>query len=285
MSYANRDPRMKTQSVQASDYSLGQLCDILNAAYGGYVMPVAFEPATFMQRIQAEHIDLTQSSVLTTMQGEPAAVAMISRRGSLSRISALGVLPQFRGAGLGATAIDWCLVQARTRNDLHQVLEVIDGNNAATATYLRAGFQPTRRLFGYTHEAAVGGQQLHPSSTLAAITLLVNSYPDDTTWQASPLCFATLRPPLQAYCNDSGTAVAIIDTGAQIIKLLAFGVLPAARRRGVGSCFMKSLLDGFPQRAWRVPEYFAVDQGKVFLQETEWNLSSITQLEMVHTLR
>ncbi|SDF36197.1 GNAT family N-acetyltransferase [Sulfitobacter delicatus] len=276
---------MKTLSVQASDYSLGQLCDILNAAYGGYVMPVAFEPAALMQRIQAEHIDLTQSSVFTTMQGEPAAVSIISRRGSTSRVSALGVLPQFRGAGLGATAIEWCLAQARARNDRHQVLEVIDGNSAAMATYLRAGFRTTRRLVGYTHEASGGGEQLQMCSNLEAMAVLVSAYAKTTTWQASPLCFSAARPPLKAYCNDSRTAVAIIDAGAPIVKLLAFAVLPSVARRGVGSCFMKSLLGAFPQRNWRVPEYFAADDGEAFLKKTGWVLSSIKQLEMVHTLR
>ena len=275
---------MKTQTVQASDYSVGQLCDILNGAYEGYMMPVAFEPAGLMQRIQAEHIDLTQSAVFTTGQGEPAAVAMISQRGATSRVSALGVLARFRGTGLGTAAIEWCLAGARARGDGHLVLEVIEGNAAAIATYRRAGFETTRRLVGYTHEGTTGADQPQPCSTLEAMAVLLRSYPETTTWQSSPLCFAGARPPLKAYRNASGTAAAIIDAAGPVIKLLAFAVLPAEQGRGVGKNFMKSLLSAYPQRAWRIPEYFAADQGRAFLQGAGWQLSKLNQLEMVHGL-
>lgn len=191
------------QWIPLTDVSLRDACHTLNMAYQGYIVPVSFDPQSLVRRIQAEDIDLFSSRLLLVEQ-QPAGIMLIARRGRLSRIAALGIVPRCRGAGYGRQAVALAIAEARSRDDGRQVLEVIETNRAAISIYTRAGFVPRRRLVGYTHDPVhfEGGVVSCPAEEI--LPLLVSAYLDNPSWQSSPLCFAYATHPVEGVRTSDG---------------------------------------------------------------------------------
>ncbi len=269
----------------ASDCTVPRLCDALNAGYEGYLIPVNFTPEALLRRIAAEHVDLAQSALLEDAEARTVGAMLIARRGTVSRVAALGIARPFRGRGLGAAAIAQAVAAARERSDRRLVLEVIEGNTAAIATYRRAGFQEVRRLVGYTRGGTASGPVGRVACTPAeALQILDPAYPLDASWQTAPACFAGACPPIQAFTNPEGTAAALVDASGEVVRLLAFGVAPWAWRKEVGSRFMEALLAAYPERTWKIAETLPEGQAAGFLARTGWKRTELQQIEMVHHL-
>lgn len=84
-------------------------------------------------------------------QGRLAGSAvLLYRRGSSSaRLYSLAVRPDLRGRGLGRAMLAAVERAALFRGATRVVLEVAEGNQAALALYLRAGYETKRRLSDY----------------------------------------------------------------------------------------------------------------------------------------
>ncbi|MFD9899602.1 GNAT family N-acetyltransferase [Mesorhizobium sp. NPDC059025] len=257
---------------------LAEACATLNAGYEGYVVPVAFDPVSLARRIQAEHIDLVASQLLR-VDDRSAGIMLIARRGHTSRLAALGIAAPLRGTGIGARAVAAAIAEARSRGDLRLVLEVIDSNTKAISTYTKAGFAPRRKLAGYTHDPvppAAWEDSLMPCAADDILPLLLGAWPDDASWQTSPLCFAGATKPIEAF--RAGDAAALVDASGQAVRLLAFAV--RSPRQGIGRRFMQSLLARFADRPWTIPATLPATQAAGFLAATGWKQSALSQLEM-----
>ncbi|WP_125117959.1 GNAT family N-acetyltransferase [Bordetella trematum] len=266
-----------------SGLSIQAMAGLMGQAYAGYLVPVQFEAASLLRRVLAEHIDLQASQQLFDGD-EPAGILLVARRGRDSRIAALGVVPGFRGRGLGAWALQRAREQACERGDRCLSLEVIDGNAAARAVYDKAGFVARRRLVGYRHNGAGPGGRIQAASVQTLIERCLRAYPADMTWQASPLCLAGVASPLLGFESRDGAAVAVVDPIAPVLRLVAFAVDPARRRQGLGRRFMRDLLGQFPGRSWVIPAILPDTLADGFLRATAWERTALTQSEMILAL-
>lgn len=263
-----------------TELPLAAACDLLNRGYQHYLVPIKFDVPALVRRIQAEDIDLFASRLLLDDGDQPAGIMLIARRGWVSRLAALGIIPEQRGAGLGTRAVALAIAEARARGDLSMVLEVIETNEPALATYTKAGFVSLRRLVGYTHDPVLAETQAEPCRVDEALPILMTAYPSNPSWQTSPLCFAGTTVPLDAVRLSDGSAAALVDGTGASVRLLAFAVTRAARRRGVGRSFMKAVLGRFPDKPWIISATLPEDQAAAFLEATGWKPSALAQLEM-----
>ncbi|AWD22669.1 GNAT family N-acetyltransferase [Fuscovulum blasticum] len=265
---------------------LAEICAILNSGYEGYVVPVRFDEAALMRRVLAEHIDLSASGLLSAGKAGPAGILLVARRGRISRIAALGLRPAWRGAGLGGRAVRWAIDTARARGDSALILEVIEGNDPAVATYRKAGFTDRRRLVSYSHPGDEGrdagaAQAVSPAEVLP---LLLGAWPAGASWQTDPRCHAGAVAPVEAFTDAAGAAAALVDRTGPAARLLALAVRPEARRRGAGRALMRAAMAQTPGKPWTISATLPEGMAEGFLQATGWTRTPLRQIEMEHRL-
>ena len=95
---------MELTAVPATQFSSVQLTDILNACFEAYLVPVTQSVEGFVQRFSAEGMSLVDSRVWLAGD-EPAAIAIVARRGSAARLAA-GLARQRPGPETDAGAAD-----------------------------------------------------------------------------------------------------------------------------------------------------------------------------------
>ena len=268
------------RTVSLAEVPLEEVCQTLNMAYADYIVPISFDPLALGRRIRAENICLSSSKLLLLEGHGAVGIMLIARRGRISRIAALGVIPNFRGAGIGRRAVAWAIEAAVGNGDERQVLEVIETNHAAISTYSKAGFTPVRRLVGYIHAPVSSREDVVPCSPIEILPLLERAYPCNSSWQTSPHCFADAAAPIEAFRTPDGSAVALADGSGGVARLLAFAVEPVLQRKSIGRRFIQGLLGRYPDKSWSIPATLPEFQAAAFLTATGWTRSPITQLEM-----
>lgn len=136
------------QYQSALRYNSDELAQILCHCFENYIVRFVIDGATFARRFGAEDLSLNDS-IIVTHQQQPVALALISRRGLHSRVSALSIRPEMRGKGLGKALMQRIVADARERGDRQLSLEVIEGNDPAIALYHQAGLRIVRTLTGH----------------------------------------------------------------------------------------------------------------------------------------
>src|SRR5215213_5438665 len=129
----------------ASDYSIPDLVEIVNRGFQGYFVPIHLDVTALLNMIRKDGIDLTMSRV-QVVDGEPAGMALLARRGWTSRLAAMGIAEESRGRGLGSLFMEQLIEEAHQRGEHEMVLEVIEQNQPAVHLYKKYGFKITRRL-------------------------------------------------------------------------------------------------------------------------------------------
>ncbi|WP_251347366.1 GNAT family N-acetyltransferase [Klebsiella pneumoniae] len=85
--------------VSALEYSMAELCRILADSFNESSTPFALPPDMFASRFISEGLSLEDSCVWL-VNGNPAAIAIVTRRMDKARLAAFGVLPEYRSQGL-----------------------------------------------------------------------------------------------------------------------------------------------------------------------------------------
>jgi ribosomal protein S18 acetylase RimI-like enzyme len=99
--------------------------------------------------LQAVFQNPLRHGYLLYWQGMPVGVFHINCEGGESCIYGLGLLPQYRGKGLGGPLVQRAALEAR-RFQQPVVLEVDSENGAALHLYRKSGFEVVRQI-NYTH--------------------------------------------------------------------------------------------------------------------------------------
>lgn len=86
---------MDLTAVPATQFSSVQLTDILNACFEAYLVPVTQSVEGFVQRFSAEGMSLIDSRVWLAGD-EPAAIAIVARRGNMARLAGFALRPAWR---------------------------------------------------------------------------------------------------------------------------------------------------------------------------------------------
>lgn len=131
--------------TSAATLSLESLADLFTRSFEGYFYPGATTAEMLAQRVRTEHIDLWASPVLL-VDGEPAGVTLIARRGERAWCGGFGVVKPRRGQGLAHALADELIARARAAGARTLTLEVLTRNEPAIRAYQRAGMAITRRL-------------------------------------------------------------------------------------------------------------------------------------------
>src|SRR4051794_7961211 len=203
---------MALEFTPAADLAYADLAALFERAFAHYLVPVRGVPDRFEARNRAEHVDLFASRI-ALRDGEPIALAMIARRGRRSRVAAMGVVAEARGAGVGGRLLDAVIADARGHGDESLVLECIASNARALEIYRRAGFVVTRRLVGWRSGALVPEPQpiaeVDPTELARA---LARSDDGSLPWQLAFETLVALTGPARGWTID-GSAFAVAGVG------------------------------------------------------------------------
>lgn len=157
---------MELTAVPATQFSSVQLTDILNACFADYLVPVTQSVEGFVQRFSAEGMSLIDSRVWLAGD-EPAAIAIVARRGNMARLAAFALRPAWRGKGLARKLMQELLMLLQQQEIEAVSLEVIRDNHVAVALYQSLGFTRRYGLCGYLsaepQAAAPGVLQPYPT--------------------------------------------------------------------------------------------------------------------------
>ena len=255
---------MEFSTRSALDYPLPELVEILNRGFENYFVPIQFTISQFSNMLRKDSIDLDWSRVLL-IDGEPAGIALIARRGWTSRLAAMGISQPKRGAGAGSWFMDKLIQESRQRNDHEMVLEVIEQNEHAVQLYKKYGFQIVRRLVGFIYEGpAKNGSSSLEELDLREVGHLVSLHGlPDLPWQLSGETIAHMNPPVRAYRNGQAYAV-ISNPDVEHVVIWSLLVHPDTPGSKLDLEMLKSLVAGHTGKTWHVPAILPEELGRVY---------------------
>jgi ribosomal protein S18 acetylase RimI-like enzyme len=260
----------------ALDLSLRALSALFARSFEGYFVTIPDAPGLFDARIRGEHISLADSRV-ARVDGEPVGLVLMARRGRVSRVAGMALVPSHRQRKLGAALLTPLLEEARARGDTRMVLEVIEQNAPAVRLYERLGFQRVRRLVGFVGTPPPEPAALEEVEPLACARLLA----EDLPWQLAPATVAGLALPARAF--RLGPAVAVLaDVSAPTLALRALAVEPHARGQGAGRRLLRALAAAWPGRPLAVSAIVPEGLCDGFFLGAGFSHPALSQLELVH---
>lgn len=267
----------------ASDQPLPDLVQTLNRGFEEYLVPIHLNSSQFLNMVRKDSIDLTASRVLL-VDGIPEGVALIARRGWISRLAAMGISTGMRGKGAGSWLMEKLIRQARERGDREMVLEVIEQNDAAVRLYQKFGFQTMRRLVGFIRREAIELEEHELNEMdLRELGALISQFGmRDLPWQLSGETIAQMTPPVRAYRN-SHSYVAVSNPDADHVVVWSVLVEPQSRGKHLGAQILKQVIAKFTGRTWHIPAIYPEELSGVF-ERAGFELEHLSQWQMCLSL-
>jgi ribosomal protein S18 acetylase RimI-like enzyme len=262
----------------ASELSLRELSTLFARSFEGYFVTVPDAPLLFDARVRSEHISLADSRV-ARVDGAPVGLVLIARRGRVSRVAGMGIVPAHRNRKLGGAMLRPLMEEARARGDARMVLEVIEQNVPALKLYERLGFQRVRRLVGFAGTPTPEPASLEEVEPVDCARLL----PEDVPWQLAPATVAGLALPAHAF--RLGPAVAVVgDVSAPTLAVRAIAVEPEARGKGMGRRLLRALAAAHPGKPLAVSAIVPEGRLERFFHGAGLKSLALAQFELVHSL-
>ena len=263
----------------ASDLLLPDLVQTLNRGFEGYLVPIHLNVSQFLDMVRKDSIDLTASRVLF-VDGKPEGVALIARRGWMSRLAAMGISTELRGNGAGSWLMEKLIHQARERGDHEMTLEVIEQNDAAVHLYQKFGFQTMRRLVGFIRREAIELEDYELNEIdLREMGALVSQFGlRDLPWQISGETIAQMTPPVRAYRNGHSYA-AISNPHMDHVVIWSVLVEPQERGQNLGANVLKQVIAQFTGRTWHVPAIYPEEMSGMF-ERASFEPEKLSQWQM-----
>lgn len=162
-----------------------------------------------------------------------------------------GVVPEHRGQKITRRLYDHILPQLAARNIERCLLEVIEGNTAAIATYQAIGFTKTGKLDCYkgTVEGEIDGHTPEIQALTALDWPLLSSFWDwRPTWQNAPAAVekaAGMYAAIGLMEHGQPVAYAIYRRGTG--SVLQFAVARQSRRQGMATRLFRHIAAGSRQ--------------------------------------
>lgn len=261
---------------------LDRLAEGFAACFAGYLVPISGDVRAFEQRVRTEHVHLADSLVVVR-EGRVEALALVARRGDMSRVAAMAIVPEGRRGGVGRALLRRLLDEARGRGDRSVLLEVFESNAPAVALYERTGFQVRRRLVGWEGTPPEHFAPLEEVPLSTALAVVLRDGEPGLPWQLAPETLAGLTAPVRAFRLGAAVAV-VLETGPQDVLLRTLVVAGEKRRRGEGSRLLRALAARLPGRRWKVPAIVPEQLGAAFFAANGLRRQPLTQLEMAYGL-
>ncbi|MBZ4416996.1 GNAT family N-acetyltransferase [Myxococcus sp. RHSTA-1-4] len=262
----------------ASELPLRALSTLFARSFEGYFVTVPDAPALFDARVRSEHISLADSRV-ARVDGAPVGLVLMARRGRVSRVAGMGIVPSHRNRKLGGGMLRPLMEEARARGDARMLLEVIEQNAPAVKLYERLGFQRVRRLVGFIGTPAPEPASLEEVEPRDCARLL----PEGLPWQLTPATVAGLSLPARAF--RLGPAVAVLgEVSAPTLALRALAVEPEARGKGFGRRLLRALVAAWPGKPLAASAIVPEGLCDRFFLGAGFSYPALSQLEMSHEL-
>ena len=137
----------------ANTVSRAALTQALNSAYADYFVPIVLTPHSLNDLIRRESIQLAHSA-LALAADQPVGMGLLGIRAERGWIGGMGVIPEYRGQGIGRRLMQFLLHQARICGLQHVQLEVITRNQTAYNLYDSLDFSTDRQLHVLSVETA-----------------------------------------------------------------------------------------------------------------------------------
>lgn len=265
----------------ASDYPTPDLGQLMNLSFEEYIVPIRLDESQFQNMLRKDAIDLPSSRVLL-VEGEPAGIALIARRGSLrtSRLAAMGLKKELRGQGLGKQFMEKLIQDARERKDQAMVLEVIEQNEPAVRLYQGCGFESVRRLIGLIHQDAKQDAKSNFQEVgLQEMGGLISQHGlSDLPWQLSGETIALMDASARAYRHGEAY-ITISNPDAEHIVIWSLLVEPSARGKGLAVDMLKRVMAHHAGKIWHVPAIWPQEFGSLF-EQAGFKREEISQWQM-----
>ncbi len=274
-----------TLTVQpAFEFPLSTLCDVISRSFKGYVAgDISFTPPLLAGFLASGGIHLGRSLV-ALQDDEPAAIAMLARRGWTVRIALMGVTPDFQNKGVGRWLLNQIADQAKTNGDRTLVLEVIEQNPRAVHLYESCGYRSIRRLMGYDYKVNDQSTQNTSSTTLEQVDILeaarhITAWEaPNLPWQFSGIAAAKVGAPAVAYRVDDCYAICS-NPEAETITLQGLAVPPEQQRKGIATQLVAKLMASHAGKHWRVSPICPEEYGAIFLRNG-FTVNPLNQFQM-----
>lgn len=273
----------------AVEFTLPQLCDLINRSFAGYVGgEINFTPPVMANFIAQGDVHLGRS--LVALSGDlPAGIAMLARRGWTARVALMGVVPDFQNQGVGRWLLGQIVDEARQHGDKTLTLEVIEQNPRAVHLYESCGYRKLRRLMGYTGENLTGvpaelaltridSSPLVRIDSAEAARRIVAWQPDDMPWQLSGESLVTFGPPVIGYRMGECYAV-ISNPDADNVTIWGLAVPPEHQRKGLATRLVAALIASHPDKTWHVAPICPEEYGAVFTRNG-FTVKDLNQFQM-----
>ena len=266
----------------ASEFPLSKIADLLTRSFEGYLVPIHITESVLLTIMRRDSIDLSASRILIKEE-EPIGVALIARRGWTSRLAAMGIVSHTRNSGIGTTAMEQLIQEARGRADKEMMLEVIEQNIAGVKLYQKIGFKTIRRLVGYKLERP----QVESSDELEEVDIremarMISAYGvKDLPWQLSAETIAHHTPPSRAFRLNNSYCL-ISDSDVEHVAISSVLVNAASSEADEGQRLMRAVFFRFANKVWHVSPIFPQEMCTVFDQIgmkreeiSQWQMSLI----------
>lgn len=291
----------------AKDLTLAALAELFVEGFRDHVLPMRMTVEQLSERIGHEQIDLAASRILWEAD-EPSALALVARRGRVSRLAALGVVPRIRRTGAGRALVDAVVGDARERGDLRMRLEVFEVNARARALYEQAGFRIVQRLVGYDgpgprapplgrraddqhgdrrDDDQRGSDRTAPPELLEGFTEVERTAFGEVLpvlpglpWQLERASLAV--PPSSARCfTQDGCAFAYLSgVLGQVAWVRGIFTIPDGRRKGHARRLVRGLAALFAEQRLSFPPLVPEGLAASFFASAGFVRSPLTQLEL-----
>ncbi len=249
---------IKIQHIEPA--RIDDLVEAQNRIFVDYLVPIRSSRPFFIDFLKSVGGNL--GDVFVALDGD-CIVGYVTpvREGREGWIGGIGILPGYRGKGIGTRLMAEAEELLRRRGVSEVSLEVIEGNQRAQRLYDRLGYRTTRKLLcAEGRPARFEGPGDPPTrATLAEVLPIHAAAYSDACWQRRKTdALAQSAKTAEIYRTDAGFVVirAVESTG--FIPFL--GVLPDKRRQGIGTHLARFALNRlrelgtFKASVFNVPE-------------------------------
>ena len=180
--------------------SLEAYAAAFTSAFEGYPVPIRVDAAWLARRARHEQHDLA-TSIIAFDGGAAVGVAVLATRGRRGWVGGFGVVPAWRGRGLGRRLMSALVERARAEGLGRLSLEVLAGNTPAIRLYEGFGMRVTRDLLvmeragPWPADGGAGGSEPGEAPAAELLEHFTRLHPEPPAWQREPasLLAADLR--------------------------------------------------------------------------------------------
>jgi GNAT superfamily N-acetyltransferase len=230
-----------------------QLLSCFNEAFSAYIIPLQLSPELFAWKLKSEHFQPELS--VGAFDGEKLVGFILHcydeeyEKGRVYN-GGTGVLEAYRGRQLTRKMYDYILPILKTKGFHTALLEVIEGNEPAHQSYLKAGFATKRVLAAFKGNLSIIKYNIELTIEEGVADLYDYNFMATTaaSWQNAQHSLNRVGDTLRMYTgllNSEPVAYLVYNPLLKRVHQLA--VAPNCRRKGVGSAMMHHIQIKYPE--------------------------------------